>query len=213
MRDSTSQSKDARNCPSALKRETADRAGEMTAMTLEALAVAAATAEEASVVEAEAVEAAVEVAAAEEATVVAAMTAIAVAAAVIITVEAVVAAEATVVVVAATKTVTATPVEEETMPGAVAIRHGEQVLDTITQEVLTKKTLVAEAGVHVEAYRRPQTVGLVHTQHPNPIPTKTRALATAAIAGATASEVVAEESIHTSHPALIQTRKLPQSTW
>lgn len=212
MRDSTSQSKDARNCPSALKRETADQAGEMTEMTLEALAVAAATAEEASVVEAEAVEAAVEVAAAEEATVVAAMTAIAVAAAVIITVEAVVAAEATVVVVA-TKTVTATPVEEETMPGAVAIRHGEQVLDTITQEVLTKKTLVAEAGVHVEAYRRPQTVGLVHTQHPNPIQTKTRALATAAIAEATASEVAAEESIHTSHPALIPTRKLPQSTW
>jgi hypothetical protein len=196
VKDSTLQSKDARNCPSALKKVTADRAGEMTAMTLEVLAVAAATAEEASVVEAEAAEVVLEVAAAEEATVVADMTAIAVAAAVIITVEAVVAAEAT-VVVAATKTATATPVEVETMPGVVAIKHGEQVLDTITQE----------------AYRRPQTVGLAHTQHPNPILTRTTALATAAIVGATASEVVAVEATHTSHPALIPTRKLLQFTW
>jgi hypothetical protein len=95
----------------------------------------------------------------------------------------------------------------------VSIRHGEQVLDMITQEVLTKRTQVAEAGVHVEAYRRPQTVGLAHIQHPNPIPTRTTALATAAIAGATASEAGAVEAIHTSHPAPIPTRKLPQFTW
>jgi len=186
-------------------------------MTLEALAVAVAadTAEEASEEEAEAAEAAVEVVAVEEATLEAAMIAIAVVVAVIITVEAVEVAVVTVVMAEATKTVIATQLEVETITGALAIRHGELILDMITREVHTKKNLVEEPGVHVEVYKRPQTVGLAHTQPPNLIPTKTTARPTAVIVEVKDLKVVmvVAETIHTSHPVLIPTRKLPQFTW
>jgi len=175
--------------------------------TLEAL-VATAEAEEASVVEAVAAEAAV--VAAEEATVVAMIT-IAVAVAVIITVEAVVVAEASVVVPVATKTVTATQAVEMTT-GVAAIRHGELVLDSIIRGDLSKRILVVEAGEHEEVWQRHQMVGPAPTRHPSHTPTRTKAPATAAIVEAKASEAVAEEAAHTSHPAPIPTEKQPQFT-
>lgn len=168
--------------------------------------MATAEAEEASVVEAVAAEAAV--VAAEEATVVAMIT---IAVAVIITVEAVVVAEASVVVPVATKTVTATQAVEMTT-GVAAIRHGELVLDSIIRGDLSKRILVVEAGEHEEVWQRHQMVGPAPTRHPSHTPTRTKAPATAAIVEAKASEAVAEEAAHTSHPAPIPTEKQPQFT-
>ena len=168
--------------------------------------MATAEAEEASVVEAVAAEAAV--VAAEEATVVAMIT---IAVAVIITVEAVVAVEASVVVPVATKTVTATQAVEMTT-GVAAIRHGELVLDSIIRGDLSKRILVVEAGEHEEVWQRHQMVGPAPTRHPSHTPTRTKAPATAAIVEAKASEAVAEEAAHTSHPAPIPTEKQPQFT-
>ena len=168
--------------------------------------MATAEAEEASVVEAVAAEAAV--VAAEEATVVAMIT---IAVAVIITVEAVVVAEASVVVPVATKTVTATQAVEMTT-GVAAIRHGELVLDSIIRGDLSKRILVVEAGEHEEVWQRHQMVGPAPTRHLSHTPTRTKAPATAAIVEAKASEAVAEEAAHTSHPAPIPTEKQPQFT-
>ena len=158
-----------------------------------------AEAEEASVVEAVAAEAAV--VAAEEATVVAMIT-IAVA---------VVAVKASVVVPVAIKTVTATQAVEMTT-GVAAIRHGELVLDSIIRGDLSKRILVVEAGEHEEVWQRHQMVGPAPTRHPSHTPTRTKAPATAAIVEAKASEAVAEEAAHTSHPAPTQTGKQPQFT-
>jgi hypothetical protein len=178
----------------------------MTATTTLEAPVATAEAEEASVVEAVAAEAAF--VAAEEATVVAMIT---IAVAVIITVEAVVVAEASVVVPVATKTVTATQAVEMTT-GVAAIRHGELVLDSKIRGDLSKRILVVEAGEHEEVWQRHQMVGPAPTRHPSHTPTRTKAPATAAIVEAKASEAVAEEAAHTSHPAPIPTEKQPQFT-
>ena len=158
-----------------------------------------AEAEEASVVEAVAAE--VAVVAAEEATGVAMIT-IAVA---------VVAVEASVVVPVAIKTVTATQAVEMTT-GVAAIRHGELVLDSIIRGDLSKRIPVVEAGEHEEVWQRHQMVGPAPTRHPSHTPTRTKAPATAAIVEAKASEAVAEEAAHTSHPAPTQTGKQPQFT-
>jgi hypothetical protein len=123
----------------------------------------------------------------------------------------VVVAEASVVVPVATKTVTATQAVEMTT-GVAAIRHGELVLDSIIRGDLSKRILVVEAGEHEEVWQRHQMVGPAPTRHPSHTPTRTKAPATAAIVEAKASEAVAEEAAHTSHPAPIPTEKQPQFT-
>jgi hypothetical protein len=111
----------------------------------------------------------------------------------------------------ATKTVTATQAVEMTT-GVAAIRHGELVLDSIIRGDLSKRIPVVEAGEHEEVWQRHQMVGPAPTRHPSHTPTRTKAPATAAIVEAKASEAVAEEAAHTSHPAPIPTEKQPQFT-